>query len=234
MTHNPWTAAAAVCALLVAGCAVWRPVAAPPEGGAARLPPRWLEIGGVRIDANNRELVVTGHVNQVRGVIELLACGPGGKTHESVFVVDVAPLDLCAGLALLGLRPGGSDFGVGIGPPRGGRVDVTVVWRDGGQTHEVPAGQVVHHRGHGAVLGDAEWVYNGSLVEDGRLAAEREQSLIATYWDPWAIFNLGLPCGEDDTLLEAHEPNLPPIGTLISLHISPGREAPADRTNQAP
>ncbi|MFH0954275.1 MAG: hypothetical protein V1873_08095, partial [Verrucomicrobiota bacterium] len=69
------------------------------ENGIARL-------GGVRIDPASRTVLATGWVNQVVGLIELLACGPGGKTHESVFVLDVNPLDLQAGLLLLGLRPG--------------------------------------------------------------------------------------------------------------------------------
>lgn len=221
-----WTAwgvsgIAAAAAVLLCGC-----VGRPPNSSlrAERAPPpSWVEVGAVRIDAKNRVLAVDGHVNQVRGVIELLACGPAGKTHESVLVLDVEPLDLQTALILLGLKPGGSDFGVGVGPPSGAQVELAIEWDEDGRTLAIPAGEAVYHRGLQSVLSHAEWVFNGSQVEDGRLSADREQSFIATYWDPWAILNLGLPCGADDTLLQAHGPSLPPVGTPITLRLTPAR-----------
>lgn len=213
--------------------------APPPESPPASEPPaRWVDLGSVRVDTANRCIVLPGRVNQVEGAIELLACGPGGKTHESIFVLDVAARDLQAALLLLDAAPRAFTWKIDPTPPGGSPVEVAVARRDAGDTTTstgwTPAGDMVLHRGRSTPMNEARWVYTGSMVEDGQLAADREQSLIATYWDPFAILNLANECGADDTMLAAHREALPPLGTPILLRLTPrpARNPGADQAGE--
>ena len=90
-------------------------------------------VGSVRVDPVSRSVIVSGWVNQVEGAIELLACGPGGKTHETLFVLDVKAIDLQTGLLLLGLKPGKPPTGLGTGKPEGPELDLWVDWEENGK-----------------------------------------------------------------------------------------------------
>lgn len=202
------------------GCAGFSPQ------GPVRPIPQLSPLGTLQVDLANRELVISGHVNQVSGVIELLACGPEGKTHESTLVLDVDPVDLQAGLLLLGIEPGTPPTSLGFGQPSGPEVDVWIDWLVGGTSRTVRAEHTVINNRSGTVLPETGWVFTGSMIEEGRFMASSEYSLIATYWDPYAILNLPLPIGADDTALEASKPALPPFGTPVTLRVAV-RPAPA-------
>ena len=171
------------------------------------------------IDAASRELIVTGYVNQVRGAIELLACGTGGKVHESVFVLFVEPKDLQAGLLLLGLKHGAPMPGIGMEPPEGDEVVIEVEWEQAGQIHRRNAEYFVFNAKKREQAEHDTWIFNGSTVEDGLFMAGAEESLIATYWDPWSIINIESELGGDDEILTVYEERVPPMHHNISMRI---------------
>lgn len=183
-----------------------------------------IRLGNVLVDPQHREIRVPGWVNITEGAIELLACGPGGKTHESVFVLDVNPLDLQAGLLLLGLKPGIPPTGLGEGPPRGTSVDLFIEWDQDGQQHAKRAESFVYNYEIEAALPDTHWIFTGSVIEDGQFKALAEESLIATYWDPWAIINIPLPCGSNDEILAVYRQAIPPLKTPVTMRIVPHQE----------
>src|ERR1700690_2742862 len=92
-------AVAAAFTLICWGCATERPLV---TGDASKF----IRLGTVLVDADDKAVIATGHVNQVEGAIELLACGERGKTHESVFALDVYPVDLQTALLLVGAKYG--------------------------------------------------------------------------------------------------------------------------------
>lgn len=199
-----------------AACLAALPLFALPAAGADD---DMVRMGGVTVDARARTVSVTGWVNQVSGAIELLACGPGGKTHESVFVLDVNPLYLQTGLLLLGVRPGRPPAGLGTGRPSGTKVDLWVDWEEGGRRRSERAERFVYNAQARSVLPKTPWIFTGSVVEDGEFKALAEESLVATYWDPWAIINLPLPCGADDEILGVNTNLVPPLRTPITFRI---------------
>ena len=142
-------------------------------------------LGSVQVDAQTKTMVISGWVNQVSGAIELLACGPGGKTHESVFVLDCNPVDMQAGLLLLGLKPGTPSPGLGQGPPNGPALDIWVDWLEGTNSRSLRAENfVVNVEDSRKPLPKTPWTFTGSVFEDGQFKALAEESLIVTYWDP--------------------------------------------------
>jgi hypothetical protein len=196
---------------LIVTCA-WAAAAQGQETGAVAA------LGNVRVDAQSKTMMISGWVNQVAGPIELLACGPGGKVHESVFVLDCNPVDMQAGLLLLGLKPGTPPTGLGQGQPKGTALDIWVDWMDGGTPKTQRAESfVINVENKRKPLPETPWIFTGSVVEDGEFKALAEQSLIVTYWDPWAIINLPLPCGSNDEILSANSNCVPALKTPVTF-----------------
>lgn len=209
--------------LLAAGCATLPPAErVRPEPDFLPVAPEDLvAVGSVHVDPQNRCVVAAGWVNQVEGLVELLACGPEGKTHESVLVLDIDPIDLNAALLLLGLRPGAPPQSVGVGEPAGELVEVWVAWDAGEHATLVRGETLIRNRETDRALPRTSWVYTGLVGKDGRLKAGVDQSLVATFWDPWALLNLPLPCGANDEILLAHATVLPPLGTPVTVRLRP-------------
>ena len=180
---------------------------------------RIVPVGTVAVDTVDRAVLVTGHVNQVEGAIELFACGVRGKTHESVLVLNAYPVDLQAALILIGARHGKAAEGLGMGPPDGDALDIIVQWQDGRRTRRKPAEAMIRNSKTGRALSKTPWIFTGSTFEDGHFKALVEESLIVSYWDPWAIINIGSDVGADDEILAVNTKAVPPLGTPVTVII---------------
>ncbi|TAN36421.1 MAG: hypothetical protein EPN23_08615 [Verrucomicrobia bacterium] len=178
-------------------------------------------VGSVLVDPTNRCVLAQGYVNQTNGLVELFACGPNGKTHESILVLQTNPLDLQTGLLLLGLKPDGRPQDVGLWPKpwRGPQLDLWVEWQQNGQTQRRRAEELVQNLETERALPTTPWIFTGSVIEHGVFRALSEESLIATYWDPWALLNLPLACGADDHILSVNAQTVPPLGTPVRLRL---------------
>lgn len=197
---------------LASGCATVRVAPVPEE---ARL----IRQGSVQVDPVLRCVVVTGFVNMVEGPIELMACGPGGKVHESVLVLQTDPVDLQSALLLIGLKAGPPMKELGLGPPQGDRVALWVRWEQDGRTVTRPLEDLAYDLKRGKSLLTKGWVFTGSMFENGKFKALAEESLIASYWDPWAILNVQSNLGGDDEALMVNDQTVPPLHTPITLLI---------------
>ena len=76
-----------------------------------------------------------------------------------------------------------------------------VDWQEGGRVRSRRAESFVFNIEARKVLPSTPWIFTGSVFEDGEFKALAEQSLVMTYWDPWGIINLPLPCGSNDEIL---------------------------------
>ena len=178
-------------------------------------------LGSVKLDSATKTVSATGWVNQTSGPIEVLACGPAGKVHESVFVLALNPLDLQAALLLAGLKGGEPMVEIGQGPPRGAPVDVFVDWKSGDEVKSARAESFVWNLEDNAALPETPWTFTGSVIKDGQFKALAEESLVVTYWDPYAIVNLPLPCGANDEILSVNSNAVPPYQTPVTLRFVP-------------
>lgn len=179
-------------------------------------------FGNAVLDTVARTLSVTGWVNQAGGLIEVFACGPRGKTHESAFVIDVNPFDLQNGLLALGLKAGEPMPGFGVGPPHGDPVDIFVDWTDAeGEKHTARGETFVRDIEKDAPLAPGPWTFTGSIVRDGRFMAIAEETFVASFWDPYAIVNNPLASGSNDDILFVDPEAMPRRGTAITMRFSP-------------
>ena len=192
-----------------------------PEPSPVRWEGQTATLGSVKLNAATKTVSATGWVNQTSGAIEVLACGVQGKVHESVFVLALNPLDLQAALLLTGLKAGEPMPVIGEGPPHGGPVDIFVDWKAGDETHTARAETFVWNIEDDAVLPETPWTFTGSIVKDGQFKALAEESLVVTYWDPYAIVNLPLPCGANDEILVVNSNTVPAYRTPITMRFVP-------------
>ncbi len=193
--------------------------------------PHLYRLGTVLLDAETREVRCPGRVNMHEGgPIELLACLAHGKTHESVFVLDVAALDLQLALLLLDLHEGGNpavpaaEEAPDTQAPPGDAVRITVRWTDegsaeGDEPRTAAAGRFLRNVQTGRVLGRTDWVFLGSLMTEDGLAAGVTGTLITTFHDPVAVLELAHETVNDDIYYFVNEKLCPPVGTPVELVI---------------
>ena len=183
-----------------------------------------FRVGSVTVNKPEEYISAEGEINMDKGLVEYLACGPLGKLHESVLVLHAQPYHLQVAALLLGLEPGDNPLGKqgGSGIPQGDPVEIWVSWQSN-HRKEVRrrAEDLIFNVKEKRAMSHTHWVYTGSEIIDGKFIAQSEQSIIATYHDPFALFDHPLATGTDDTLYYANEQTVPPKGTPITLIIKP-------------
>lgn len=204
------------------------------EGRQDRLAPitrsedgRFVRIGKAELDDVSGTITVPGHLNQRMGAIELVACATGGKTHESLFLLDVEPIHLQLALIRLGLealRP--VRFAGDPEPPKGGWVYVYAEWEQDGKTVRHRVEDLIFSPAKGETMPQQHWVFAGSKTIQGNFMATVERSLITTYRDPYAIIDNPAESGTDDELFVPNAAVLPEVKTPVKVIIEkiPGKE----------
>jgi hypothetical protein len=210
-----------------AGAAAQEKPAPPPV--IRRIGPDLVQVGAVVVDAKTRTIRCKGHVAMSEGgPLDLLACLPTGKSYESIFTLDMRPMDLQVALLLLGLTPGRNpaykyqpdESGADRKP--GDEVLLYVEWTPTPKAGETPkaaerakdaapapaaalpakkrvrAEEFLFSREKKQSLKDVRWVFLGSTMTNGRFGADLEGSLIATYHDPLSILELDHPMIGED------------------------------------
>jgi hypothetical protein len=100
-----------------------------------------------------------GTVCLSQGALELIACTKGTKEHESIIAVEAKPIHIHTALLLLGIPTGNPAMRKPLDekgtrwidvPPRGGAVDVFLVFKDkDGKTVERPISDFIKRSDHG-------------------------------------------------------------------------------------
>lgn len=105
--------------------------------GEKLAPLEKLRMLGININREKRYVDLDARVCLKEGALELVVCTSGTKEHEAIFVVEARPVLIHAALLLVGANPGNPagrrklEQGGWIDvPPRGGEVDVSVVFND--------------------------------------------------------------------------------------------------------
>ncbi|MBZ0200117.1 MAG: YdjY domain-containing protein [Ignavibacteriaceae bacterium] len=183
------------------------------------------QIGNVTLNTRTNEILMPGKINMDKGVIELLACAPGGKVHESVLVIDVIPYHLQVALLLLGLNYGeGAMHQSDTSIPNGDSVAVFVKWVDNDNNTLLYRGeQLVFNLRDSSVMQKTNWVFTGSKIIDGLFVADVEKSLITTFHDPFTILDNPSPDGAFDDFFIVNEKIVPPKGTTVEVIIKSGK-----------
>ncbi|MBN1542710.1 hypothetical protein JW992_11245 [candidate division KSB1 bacterium] len=176
------------------------------------------EFGGLILNAADRTIRFPAAVNLGQGWIEVVLCTPRGKVHESLLVTDVTPLTLQTALIVLGYTPRHQP-GIPPAAPDSLYLYVDCANDSGGRLERVESWirDVQADRPMTAMA----WEFCGSpIYPTGELAAEFEQTLIATFQLAAVVIN-NRSSRRDDSRYQVNEAVVPPKGTPLQLLIRP-------------
>ncbi len=184
-------------------------------------------------------VVVPGTVLLDNGIIELFACGIGGKEHESVLRLECDIHSLDSALTLCGLKRGRVPGSRKQKGPVGERLVALIQWKTSeGKVVTHRAEDLIIHYGRKTPMPRVGWVYVGRWYEANDpmsspkekktykiLMAASTRSLITTWRDESALLDNPMPDAEDDSLYFANPVLLPSPGKKVVLIL----RAPTDQ-----
>ncbi len=182
------------------------------------------------VDKKNRTVVMDGEICLREGLLELLLCEEGGKTHESVIKVKAKPSIVRAGLEAIGAKKGKpAEFQPKYTPASGDEIEIRVKYVDPqGKPHEVLAQEFVRDVKTRKAL-DHPWVFAGSFFDFDEFdkkevfMADATGDFICVSNFPTAIMDLPIPSSQanDQLSFEAFKENIPLVGTKVRVTLKP-------------
>jgi hypothetical protein len=167
------------------------------------------------------------------GWLELLACTPHTRTHESIFVIHAKPSHIHLAMVMLGLEPGTPMRWKLVGeeyvssPAHGPAVAVTILTHHDGKSVETPANQLVLNKKTGEPLPDNQWLFTGSSFDDShtppRYRADVEGSVLSlvNFGDEVLARHTDRTNQNDQGALQPNTDLIPPVGTSVTIRLRP-------------
>ncbi len=182
----------------------------------------------LRIDWHKRRVEVDGRVVLREGMLELFACSPHTREHESIVVVEARPLRIYEALGLLGINPGhpirydaGGEHWV---PAAGDPLRIEVRWRQDGAVRTADIGTWMRDIADDKPVPPGVWRFAGSAREgNGAFVADADGTVICVVDFSSALIALPEMKSADNAALwvRAHTPAIPPVGTPVELWLWP-------------
>lgn len=202
------------------------------------------QLRGVEINRKEKYVDLAGEIILPLDTnwLELLACMPKSREHESIVKLIAKPSDVHGALLLIGLKPGHpfraerqNDGTWKYYRPTGDEVAVTIRYKNKQDKQvEVKANEWIVEQQSGKKLPDNIWVFAGSKFYkvEGReiYAADVEGNIISlvNFTDEVLARKTDLRGGQDggggDTW-GANEKAIPPVGTKITIRLRPVKKA---------
>lgn len=219
---------------VVAVFAVW---AAWPVAGHGQTDPGKLEAGrseakrvsfaqGIVLDWRIPGLELDATVVLREGGLELFACSPRTREHESILRVEARPMDVFRAMGLIGLEPGHPPAYDNIRDEwtqaAGGPVFLTVAYDSPLGPCAVPVESWLESTETGGVVGPLSWIFAGSKTfESGKFGADVDGTVVSVVDFDTTLIGLGQTHSSDDALLwvKARTAAIPKLGTRCRLLI---------------
>lgn len=179
---------------------------------------------GVWIDWGRRQVDVSARVVLREGLLELFACSPHTREHESIVAVQARPVRVYEALGLIGLQPGKPahydarlDTRVAAS---GSRLILEVTWVQQGHMQTASVWDWMADARTNELLVPREWVFSGSRpLPGGVFGADVEGTVACVVNFDTALIGLPDSYSADNSLLWvcARTKAIPPIGTECRL-----------------
>ncbi len=206
------------------------------------------DLPHIKIDRKKRYVDLEGAV-VLRDAdwIELLACMPRSRVHESLITVKAKPSHIHGAMLLAGYKPGNPWRAERIKdkwkyyPAKGELVRISILYKDKqGKTIQVAPSEWIIEAQTKKKLPDSHWMFTGSRMLNDRgkkiYAADIEGNL-------FTLVNFGDEVFARQTKLEggqggvggdtwrANTKVIPPVGTKLILRIQPAKQPKKDEGN---
>jgi len=217
-----------------------------PQPYRAPAAPAKAELRGIKLDREAGHLDLDAKVVLREGEwLELLACTPGTREHESILTVEAQPRNIHLALILLGLEPGKplkwerlDDGEVRVHPPTGPKVAITLRYEEDDEVKTVDANQWIVDQQTGRVMPDNVWLFAGSRFEtfDGKevYMADPNGSVISivNFGDDVLARDTEVTRDNDEQSWDANTPVIPKEGTAVTIRIKPVDEVEGQETGE--
>lgn len=179
---------------------------------------------GVRIDWQRRLVELDAEIVLREGPLELLACSPHTREHESILRVQARPLHIFQAMGLIGLKPGSPtrfDPKTERWLPATGEpltLRVRYASKSGNQVQPVEAW--LREVAHGRPPKKYDWVFTGSRTLEGeKFGADVDGTAVCVVDFDTALIAVSDRHTADNELLwlEANTDAIPPVGTKCTL-----------------
>lgn len=215
---------AGIGALPYGGFDLW---AAPPTSQPARPGGRHVQFApGVSIDWRKMHVELDGRVVLRQGLLELFACSPGTREHESIVRVNARPLHIFQALGLIGLEPGRpvtyDPAADRLLPAAGEALVIEVRYNTPQGPQTVNVWDWMTDAKAERVLPRREWLFCGSrFFEGGTFGADLDGTVICVVDFDTALIGLAESHSADNAALwlAANAKRIPPQGTRCTLLI---------------
>ena len=244
LSRWPAIAVAATCSLVAAEPAA-PPVSAPtptpavaPSGKVVNfqgvqireLSETLFQVGAVRFDKAARCAFFQATVSQREGLAEYLLVTDSGKNYESVLETTIRPFDLHIAMLLLGVKPVenstaaeperlDSEYLKSTPPLKGDSVEISLSWKEGAKEHRIAGEELLINSQRKKPMNKGPWVYNGSILREGRFLADSGGSIMALVTDAAALINNPRPGHDDDHIWTVRTKALPPKDTVVEVAV---------------
>jgi hypothetical protein len=199
------------------------------------IAPGVFELGHVTLNKQLRTVSFPATLNTNQGPQEYFLVTRYGKAHESVLVTDVEPYNIHVAMLLLDATGAGANV-VSTAPaaqikdpPKkampGDKITIELSWTADGREIRRPAGQLVFNQEAKAALAGESWVYNGSIVWDGKFLAQRDGSIVSLVTDPTALINNAGAGHDNDHIWASNTNSLPPVNVPIKVTLKLGAKS---------
>lgn len=212
--------------------------------GTSATPSATQQTAPILVDVKARRISVRGAVakqdiyEELEGVIEYVACCPGGKEYEALFICAVDPEALYQAFDRIGVEAGTPAYEKEgrIWLPQGARarVRIFVEWTAGGKNRREPIETFILDTVTKKPMRTAAWMFTGSRrsqdPETGRevLEATITKNLISLHQqDASVLIQNPRPDARDENRYKANHAALPPEGAAVRLIFEPAA-APVD------
>jgi len=186
---------------------------------------------GIVIDWSNRRVELAAEVVFREGPLELLACSPHTREHESILVVQARPLRIFEALGLIGLEPGAPPTYDGAADrwnsPTGQRVRIEIRVGEGQAAKTVAPDAWLWDIEKDRPASGQEWLFCGSAKwPDGAFGADTEGTVISVVDFPTSLIGLKQPHTAENEHLwcRANTDAIPPVGARCTLLVAPATD----------
>ncbi len=157
----------------------------------AALPARAQDLAPLALDEKAGQISFGARVGdfekypQLKGSIEFAIVMPKGKEYESCFIAPLDPIKLHEMVKKLGVEPG-QPAGEKT-PATGGKVKISVEWKDGEKTRKEPLEAFILDGDAGKPMAAAGWIFQGSKqgfdpeTESMQLLVKSTKNLVGLY-----------------------------------------------------
>ncbi len=181
---------------------------------------------GIRINWMEKEVEVDSHVVLRQGMLELFACSPRTREHESILCIDARPTQVFQAMGLIGLEsghpPNWDSKKQRTIPPVGQKLILRVRYEQSGKTRTDDIFNWLWDDRNDRPVPRPTWLFCGSVVDaNGTLAAEYEGTVVSVvdFYSSLISLSESYSSSNDELWLRPNTRKVPPENTPCTLLI---------------